>query len=217
MREKKMKLKALVMGIAMATAMPLAMAADSGFYVSASVGRMTATLPQPSLSGANSHDSDSTYTIGGGYRINKYFGAEVGYQNLGTMSSSWTTAGTATILRHDIVGTGALTYKAEVDGYYLGPTFSYPINDRFSVDARLGYYRWEAKQHVFFTAAGTLDGAAIAAGGSTIANTLKTDNYLGFGATYNLSKNVDINFGYTECKIDSFRIKNYIVGVKHSF
>ncbi|MDO8811364.1 MAG: outer membrane beta-barrel protein [Gallionella sp.] len=212
-----MKLKALMAGIVMAAVTPLAIADDSGFYVSASVGRMTATLPEPSNLGANPHDSDSTYTIGGGYKINKYFGAEAGYQNLGTMSSSWAIAGTATILRHDIVGTGALTYKAEVDGFYLGPTFSYPINDRFSVDARLGYYRWEAKQHVSFTAAGTLDGTAVVAGGSSIANTIKTDNYLGFGATYNLAKNVDISLGYTECKIDSFRIKNYIVGVKHSF
>lgn len=212
-----MKLIALVTGVAMAVAAPLAIASDSGFYVDASVGRMTATLPEPSNLGANPHDSDSTYAIGGGYKINEYFGLEAGYQNLGTMSSSWAVAGAATILRHNIVGTGALTYKAEVDGFYFGPTFSYPVNNQISVNARLGFYRWEANQHVFFSAAGTMDGTAVAAGGSTIANTIKTDNYLGFGATYKVSKNVGINLNYTECKIDSFRVRNYVVGAKYSF
>lgn len=212
-----MKLKTLVAGIAMAMVAPLAIAGDSGFYVDASVGRMTATMPTIPLAGATNNDSDTTFAIGGGYKFNEYFGVEAGYQDLGEVSASWTGAGTVNIQGHVIVGTGALNYTASVDGFYFGPTFSFPVNEQFSINARAGLYRWEAKENALFTAAGTIDGTAFAAGASASATTKETDNYLGLGATYKVSKNVGINLNYTEYKISDYRAKNFAVGAKYAF
>lgn len=212
-----MKLKALVVGIALAAAAPLAVASDSGFYVDASVGQMNATMPTIPLAGATNDNSDTTYAIGGGYRFNEYFGAEVGYQDLGGVSSSWTGAGTVNVLGNVIVGTGAVSYTAKVDGFYFGPTLSYPVNEQFSIDARAGFYRWEARENLLMTAAGTFNGTAFAAGASASATTKKTDNYIGLGATYKVSKNVGINLNYTEYKISDFKAKNFAIGAKYSF
>lgn len=210
-----MKLKALVVGIVLSVAAPLAVAAGSGFYVDGSVGRMTANIP--TLAGFTKNDSDTTIAIGGGYKINEYFGAEVGYQDLGKVSYTGAAAGTINSLGHVIVYTGAATATAKVDGFYFGPTLSYPVNEQFSINARLGFYNWEAKQNLLFTAAGTVDGTAFAAGASSSATTKKTDNYLGFGATYNVSKNVGINLNYTEYKVSSYKAKNFVIGAKYSF
>lgn len=208
-------LSVAVVMIGMAT--DSALAAGGGFYLDATLGKQSANIPTANIAGLSKDDSDSTYGFGGGYNINQYFGIEGGYQNLGQVSYSWTGAGTATVSGNTFVGTGAAKLSADIDGYYLGPTVSFPINEQFSVSARAGWYRWEADLRIVATAAGTLNGTAIAAGASANASTKATDTYFGIGAIYKFNKNVGITLGYTEYKVDEYKSKNWTLGARYSF
>lgn len=206
-----------VAGLLMGSASGSALAAGEGPYLDLTIGQMSANIPTVNLAGFSKDDSDSTYSIGAGYKINQYFGVEAGYQNLGQVSYAWSGAGTINYRGNVIVGTGALNISADIDGFYLGPTASFPINDQFSVNARAGWYRWEADGKASFTAAGTFNGTAFAAGATATDSAKGTDTYIGIGASYQLYKNVGINLGYTEYKIDEYKVKNWTVGARASF
>ncbi len=194
-----------------------ALAAGEGFYLDASVGRQKANLPTFAVAGLTKDDTSSTGSLGGGYQVNKYFGIEAGYQNLGEVSYSWTGAGTVKSGGNTFVGTGAAKLGVDVDGFYLGPTLSFPINEKFSVDARAGLFRWDAKLTASYTASGTFNGTPVSAAGSASTNVKDTDTYIGIGGTYKLNKNVGIKLSYTQYKIDDYKAKNLALGLKYSF
>jgi len=206
-----------VAGVLMGLASGSAFAAGEGFYVDASIGRQKANIPSVNVAGFTKDDSDSTYSIGAGYNINQYFGVEAGYQDLGEVSYGWSGAGTAVIRGVTFVGTAGIKAAVATDGYYFGPTASFPINEQFAVNARAGWYNWTADGTASFTAAGTRNGVAFAGGASATDSTDGTDTYIGFGATYKLNKNVGINLGYTEYKVDEYKAKNWTLGARYSF
>lgn len=189
--------------------------AENGFYVDASIGQMTANIP--AAAGGTTNKKDTTFSLGGGYKFNDYLGAEVGYQDLGKVGYFWTGAGTTNFQGNVIVGTGALSLNAKTDGFYFGPTLSYPVNDQFSVNARAGWYNWTTQATLNMVAAGTINGTAFAAGATGSAKASGTDNYIGLGATYNVSKNVGINLNYTQYKVSSYKADNFTIGARYSF
>lgn len=194
-----------------------AFAAGEGLYIDASIGRQKASIPSFAITGLTKDDTSSTWSLGGGYQVNQYFGIEVGYQDLGEVSYSWSGEGTVISGANTFVGTGAAKLGADVDGFYFGPTLSFPINEQFSLNARAGWYRWEAKLALSATAAGTLNGTPVAAGASASATGKGTDAYIGIGGTYKLNKNVGINLSYTQYKVDDYKAKNLALGVRYSF
>lgn len=194
-----------------------AFSADQGFYVDASIGRQKANIPSYAITGLTKDDTSSTASIGGGYQVNKYFGVEAGFQDLGEISYSWSGAGTLTSGGNTFVGTGAAKLSADVDGYYLGPTLSFPINEKFSINARAGVYRWEAKLTVSVIAAGTLNGTPVSAGASASAKDKGSDTYIGFGGTYKLNEKIGINLSYTQFDVDEYKSKNIALGLRYSF
>ncbi len=194
-----------------------AFAAGEGIYVDASIGRQKANIPSFAIAGLTKDDTASSWSLGGGYQVNQYFGIEVGYQDLGEVSYSWTGAGTVRRGGNTFVGTGAAKLSADVDGLYFGPTLTIPINEQFSVNARAGWYRWEAKLALSATVAGTFNGTPVAAGASASATEKGTDTYIGIGSTYKLNKNVGINLSYTQYKVDDYKAKNLALGVRYSF
>ncbi len=220
--DKKIKngirtMSVLALGLSGAFATTLASAAGEGFYVDGSLGRMTANISNGAAAGSTTNDTDNTYSLGGGYNVNQYFGVEGGYQDLGKVSASWSGAGTVRSGGNTFVGTGAASLSAKVNGWYLGPTVSFPINDQFSIGARAGWFNWKTELSAAFTAAGTLNGTPVAAGGSGSATAKQTDTYIGVGGLYKVNKNVGISLGYTEYKIDTYTAKNWTLGARYSF
>lgn len=99
--------------LALSVALPAAAQLNmSSVYVGGSLGQAKA---KDSCSGCD--DKDTTWGVFGGYRVNRYVAAELGYHDLGSYgpidANAW-----------ELVGVG-----------------SWPITDQFSVYGKLGGYR----------------------------------------------------------------------------
>jgi len=71
-------------------------------------------------------DSDTAFSINGGYNFNRIFGLEAGYVDLGEYSANISAAGIT------------VDAAAEVDYIYAAVVLTAPISKKFSVSARLG-------------------------------------------------------------------------------
>ena len=92
----------------------LAQQGDTGWYVSGSLGNAEVDIP-----GA---EDSTAWRIAGGYKINRTFGAELGYANLG-----------------DFGGGGD-----DVTSLELAATASFPLANQFSLYGLVGFARLEA-------------------------------------------------------------------------
>lgn len=106
------------------------MGPDAGFYVGAGGGFTSVDLcGDPALAGATSCDDDDVgFKIFGGFKVNQYFSAELGYVDLGEASASGP-GGSAT---------------AEVDGFQFAAVGTYPI-EQFSLLGKVGFFSWDGE------------------------------------------------------------------------
>jgi OOP family OmpA-OmpF porin len=93
-----------------------------GLYVEGNLG--SATLK---IDGVSDSKSDTSYTLGAGYKFGQYFAAEAGYSDFGT--AKWSGAGWAQI---------------KTSGFYLGPAVTLPLTEKLSLTGRAGWIRLKA-------------------------------------------------------------------------
>lgn len=142
-----------------------ALAADgTGFYLGASVGQSKAQDGCTGLAGTGitCDDTDTAFSIFGGYQVNTNFGVELGYTDLGKVTAS---------------GFGA-TASFKSKAIELLGVGTYPINPQFDVYGKLGFFRWN------------LDANASGPGGSFSESDSGTDLTFGFGVKYHFTQNV---------------------------
>lgn len=140
-------------GLALAIAASTASAAEeSGWYVGLNGGQATADVSQEDgddaiifaiedvggvvLAGESSlDDSDTTWSIFGGYKVNQYFAVEAGYLDLGAVEYR----AKANVL---FPGFGTTTLNSgidvEVTGFTVAAIGSLPLGEMFDIHARLG-------------------------------------------------------------------------------
>ena len=145
------RLAGLVLGLGLAS--QAAVAADKGFYIGVDVGQSSNDVSQDELdaialeaaasagfgavlSDSSLDDSDTAFGLVFGYRFNRNLAAELGYVDLGTASyvaSAQVTSGLQTI-----------PMDVGIDLTPKGPTLAavgiLPLNDRWSLDARVGAF-----------------------------------------------------------------------------
>lgn len=143
--------------VALATiASPFAVADDSGWYAGANVGqsrskidndRITSELLSGGLTATTitDDDRDTGYKVFGGYQVNKYFGVEGGYFNLGKTGFKATTS-----------PTGTLNGDIKVQGLNLDLVGTLPITEKFSAFGRAGVIYAQAKDSFSGTGAVTV-------------------------------------------------------------
>ena len=152
-----------------------AVAADMGYYVGVNVG--SAKIDSPGF------DTTTSFGVLGGYNFNQNFAAEVAYTNFGTKDYP-TLPG------------------VKSDAWSLSGVGSYPINEQFSVFAKLG------------VASTTLEA-------SGVPSTSKSDLTYGIGAQFNANKQVGIRLGYDVYKVTDGVLtvdqKNTNLGVVFNF
>lgn len=158
------------------------------FYVVGSIGQSDANISKSQLDNdlvnagatnlsSNLDNKGTAYKLLAGYQYNQYFGIEGGYIDLGKAKYSATaTEGTA---RADVKATG----------WAISAVGTLPINDSFSVFAKLGTIRAkvEATASVSVPALGTFEGSADATNWKTT---------YGVGATYNFNKQIGLRAEY---------------------
>ena len=197
-------------------ALSASFASDSSFYLDAGIGLIKADLP--SVSGTTLDDKDTGFSLGVGYNFNKNFAVEAGYQRLGTVSYSASGGVTGSYNGAPYTLNGSARLAAEdTDGWYVGPKVSLPLNEKFEINARAGWYMWKTDVVATASLGGTYNGQAIAASGSASKKYDGTDMYYGVGAVYNIDKNIAVGVDYTRFKIDTVDVDTRNVKAKYSF
>ena len=156
-----------------AASVPSAMAAEenTGFYIGGNVGQSDAKQVCDGVT-ISCDKKDTAWKLFAAYQFNQNFGVEVGYSDLGKSTVSGVITGVS------INGSG--TAKA----WELVGIGAFPVADKFSLYGKLGVY--QAKTDV--SATGVVPGFAV----SVSASDTNTDWTAGFGAMYDINRNVGV-------------------------
>jgi OOP family OmpA-OmpF porin len=191
-----MKKQLLVVLLGSALAAPLAAYAE-GAYVGVNVGRSDQKLTLDGLGSVS--DSGTGYKLYGGYGFNKNFGVEGGYVKLGTGKISY------------VDGADSGTVSSKPQALYVAATATLPVNDQFSLFAKVG----AAFNRVKLEDVGTA--------GNSSEKKSRTTALLGVGAAYNVTKAVAIVAEYEDygkiAKVDGAHVKGNLlsIGVRYKF
>lgn len=183
-------------------------AQDSGFFLSGSIGHTKASTSVPS--GYSASDSDTSWTLGGGYRLNRNFGIEGGYRDFGRRAVQGggsfnnvmlhiTRSGANIPLNFGTV-TSSHRSTADITACTLGGVVAYPVTESIELTARAGWYRWRSKWQA---TGGTTWTDGVTASGETInasGTNTGTEPYFGAGFSYSLSGNSAISLNWTRFK-----------------
>lgn len=212
MKKQHLRILGLAMGVLVSQSV---FSADTGFYADIGVGQSKADLN--ASSGFTVDDTDTSYSIGVGYNVNKYISVEGGYLKLGKakLSTSGTVSGT--YYGAPFSATGTLNASAEVDGFYLGPVVRLPVSDKFEVFGRAGAYFWNLDTVASASGSLTYAGTVYAGGVTAKATKDGTDAYYGVGANYKLNDRVSVGLDWTRFDIDGTDVDNIGARVKVSF
>jgi OOP family OmpA-OmpF porin len=99
---------------------------EAGFYLGGSIGESSGDCN--STASTSCDDKDTAWKIFGGYQLNRNFAVELGYTDLGEVSSS-----------------GPFGTKIESTVWDLVAVGSLPLGNNFSLYGKLGAYRAEAE------------------------------------------------------------------------
>lgn len=124
-------------------------------------------------------DTDTTWNIGVGYRINRNFAVELGYANLGEYNVSYRTS---------LAGGVSDSTDYEVSAWKLAAVGMLPLAHGFSIIGKLGFARTEAQAEFRFTASGIDE--------SDRAKEARNGVFWGVGAQYDFNAKVGVRAEY---------------------
>ena len=130
MNLKSGQLVSVAFVLALAAASTPALSQDAGWYAGISFGQSKVKDLCTGLGGlgiTSCDDKDTALTVFGGYQINKNFGVELGYVTLGEVSAT----------------APGVTVTAEAKGFELVGVGTVPLNQKFSLFGKLGFFRWD--------------------------------------------------------------------------
>lgn len=193
------------------------------FYVGGSVGHVKADLgPAASASSVsvlvqdfgltgtvsvtqdNRDDTDTGYKIFGGYSFNKYFAMEVFYADFGRMKEDVTAALNVTDGTNTLVGTATLGARLDLTGYGVDLVGSYPVADRFSLFAKLGYFYHKVDADLALGFTGTQNGTPATLSEVASDSDNGSDYSFGFGADYHFNNNMAVRLDWQRYKVKAF-------------
>jgi OOP family OmpA-OmpF porin len=194
----------VIFGATLATA---AVAADKKWYVGAGAGQaetdVSASDYDAALAGkgyttsSSIDDSDTGWKLFGGYELTRNWAVEGAYVDLGEVTSSTLVSSPplpTAVEQQQFVDDAAPVHPYSVDGFSLVGKGTWPVNDRFSVFAKLGIFIWEADILVRCVGCATQVSSPDDESG--------TDWTGGVGAGYDFSDDLGIRFEYERFATD---------------
>lgn len=191
-----MKKQLLVVLLGTALAAPIAAYAE-GAYVGFNAGRAEQKV---SIEEGSLKDNKTGYKLYGGFGFNQNFGVEAGYVHFGKLSASGTNG----------VDTASISSKPQA--LYVAATGTLPLNDQFSLFAKLGVSFNRTKVSTVLN--GVPDGSG---------TENRTTALLGIGAAYNFTKNLALVAEYEDfgkvIKEDGVDLKANLlsIGLRYKF
>lgn len=204
------------------SASSLAAAAEPGFYVATDVAMDSADFGSSDFDGLFDSDeldfdvddagldkSNAGFALAFGYQFNPYLAVEASYVNVGKVSydASGTVDGGEGFTGDFAVG---IDYKSK--GPALAVVGSWPINEMFSIDGRVGAYMGKTTGFLSVSVDDeTLEGP--------VASDTKTGLLVGVGATWTLTESVALRAGYTRLQdgVAERDVDRFSVGLRISF
>ncbi|MFT4937168.1 MAG: opacity protein-like surface antigen [Paraglaciecola sp.] len=119
------------------------------YYVSASVGQAKYDRSREDIRFGdevriNAFDnSDTSFKLLGGYKLNKFLSFEIGYISMGELSSNQSYDYSLPVVPPE-GGTVTLGSAVEVSGFVVNAVASYPLGNNFSIYSKLGAFSWSA-------------------------------------------------------------------------
>ena len=199
----------LLLALTVALGATSAQAADTGFYIGGSFGQSQisdfsgsdldselATLGITSTT--TTDDSDSGWKVFAGYKIMKNLAVEGSYTNLGEATAR-------TVVTTPLAGTFNTTL--EFESWSISAVGILPLNDQFSLFARLGLNVWSLDG----STTGTGSGSAVTTGDDG------ADVVYGLGASYNFSQNLSLRGEWERYDFDGSDVDLLSVGLAWAF
>jgi OOP family OmpA-OmpF porin len=173
----------------------VAQQADAGWYVGGAYGMSSfSNIDTTGIANPSVDDSDSGFKIYGGFQLNKYFGAEIGYVDFGKVGVSGSVLGVP------------FTSSSSVTAYTFAGVGTLPLTESFALFGRVGLAAWN------------VDFSASALGASGSLNDNGTDPFYGIGARFNLNKNWGLVVEYEKYKASDWGDAAFTsLGVRYKF
>jgi len=102
---------------------------DAGWYAGGSIGQSKMDCNTNGLAGVSCDDKDTAFRVLGGYSFNRYFGAELGYADLGKIKAS----------------AGGLSADTKTTAWDTVAVGTIPLAEKFSLYGKLGWYWADSK------------------------------------------------------------------------
>ena len=167
-----------------ATVMSAGVLAQGSFYGSLDLTRADLDLDETGLD-----DTDTSFGIAAGYRINENFSVELGFQDFGEITAS----------------SGAASATIGADAIQLSVIGGVPVSENAGVYAELGLDSWDAD----FSLSDGVDSISGSEDG--------TDIFYGIGAYISLNEAVNLKFEYQMHDLDDVDIDVLGFGFTVSF
>jgi len=182
-----MKRNLFAMGAAIALLLPLTAIADSGPYVSGSVGRSDLSND---FDGFNVDSSSTAWRLAAGWRFNDYFALEGGYRNFGRFEQDFT------------IDNEPVAISLKADGFTLGGVANLPVGERFGLFARAGAYFWDGDGDI---------------NGVSAAQPEDTNLYAGLGLSFALGERWALTADGSRYELDDTSSTVFSLGVEVRF
>jgi OmpA-OmpF porin, OOP family len=139
------------------------------------------------VSGSSSlDDSDTAFSVFGGYRLSQYFAVEAGYQDLG--AAAYRSSGTLALPGFPGTVPATLNIDFESSGFTLAGVGAIPMGDAFDLHGRLGI--------LFADTEITESGATTGFSDSETFSASSQEVFYGVGAGFHFGGNWSISFDY---------------------
>ena len=200
----------LFLALTAALSVTTVQAADTGFYIGGSFGKskvsdfngadVDAELASLGITSTTStDDKDTGWKAFAGYRIMKYLAVEGAYTNFGEATAN-------TVITAPTAGT--FNTDLESESWSISAVGILPLNDQFSLFARLGVNVW----NIDISASGTGSGAVVVSDSED-----GTDVVYGLGAAYNITQNLSVRGEWERYDFDGDDVDLLSVGLAWAF
>jgi hypothetical protein len=166
---------------------------NNNWYAGSFLGQATYNITKDELGLSNnsnfSHktnldDTGTALKLITGYQINKFFGLEAGYINLGTLNASYTDK----ISQQDVEFN--TNFSAKIDGYIFNIIGQQEISDNINAYVKLGMFHWSSDAEFQVDIYSVLDNGSknfLVKGGEKISGS-GTDVFYGIGLSYDFDQ-----------------------------
>lgn len=191
--------------------------AQGGFF-EGSVGNTSLKIDAPGA--ASKKESDTSFSLLGGYMFHPNLGVEAGYVDLGKGGANYSGTVSGYVYGSLLTFTGTVGLEAKATGFPIGLRGVMPISEKFKLGARLGILSWNVDTKATVSGSGTYGSQSFSGTGSASKSFTGSDAYIGVSGSYEITKQWSAGLGFTQYRLGGdvkTDVQNLDVNVTYRF